>query len=180
MTVGRRWAVGVVVLTLATSTVAFFEYAGDATVVAAANGYVIEPSGTFVMSDDGPRLKYPRDVVPDLRLRVPVRNTSRLPLTVTYFENMYPTPYPDDRGPATTVRIPGRGTAELFLRYNDHGCGGTVDGGPDGSFTIPWGVDVTVHAFGSTGRDVVVALPIPFEVPGMLLPHPCGSTGDAA
>ncbi|HEU0131470.1 MAG TPA: hypothetical protein VFQ85_10835 [Mycobacteriales bacterium] len=130
----------------------------------AGTGAVLDPPGRVTTDSDGAVVvAYPPREVAHVRLRLPVRNTSRFTVTVTYPEDAGPPHY--DGWPSRTVRIPPHRTAWLDVAVADHGCAGTR---ATDSWMVVSGIGVEVRPrFAGMAHHETVPLPVRVQVPGL-------------
>ncbi|HVF04769.1 MAG TPA: hypothetical protein VNA20_08015 [Frankiaceae bacterium] len=151
----------------------YLPYAGRALdrLEVAGTGYALEPAGRLVASDDGPLVTYRPAEVLRIRLRVPVRNTSRLPLHVRHETGDEPGPGTTEGTPTptTTVRVGPGETAWLTFQHTVYGCPGA---GQEGAVFEVHSVEVLVRARATDERRTSLRLPVPYRVP-LLPPGDC-------
>lgn len=131
----------------------------------AGSGYAVEPAGRLVATDEGVLLTYPPRNALRLRLRVPVRNTSRLTLHLRHATGAEPAAE-NEEWPTATVRIGAGETAWLTFERSLYGCPGSGVGG--GGAVQVHGVQVSVRARATDERQITLPLPVPYRMP--LLP----------
>lgn len=164
----RRWAVVFVVLAVVAG--AYRAYLAETTIEPIGAGFVVTPAGRLTFEDDTPVLKYPGGTAPDITVRLPIRNTGPVALTVTHSTNLAPPPLQD--WPTRTVRVPAGGTAELTFTYSSGHC--RVKEISDGSwFQVHTSLHVQVHGPGLPMREYGLALPLGLHVPGLTVVDYC-------
>lgn len=159
-----------VVAALLLPAVAFFREAATAEIVPADTGFAVTPHGTMRFErDERPELVYPIGVVPDIGVRLRVRNTGRFAATVTYPTELTYVSH-DSPSPVRKVRVPARGTAWLEFRLSTAGC--PVEKVERHASISHRFVEVTVWRPGSGARERRLALPMGLRVPSFQL-GPC-------
>lgn len=161
------WAGGGAAVLAVTLLAGFVWYASTARVEVLA-GYVVEPGGRVVNDEEGAELRYPDGAVARPRLRLPVRNTSRLPVTVEYPRDMS-VPFGD--WPTDSVRIGPGDVAWLAIAHDHHGCAVTPQ--PEGGWLGYSGVTVVVTPWGGGPHEQMLGLPVPIRVPAVQVPDGC-------
>lgn len=151
----------------------YLGYADSATVRVEGFGYVIEPAGRVMANDDAVVIQYPMDTVPRLRLRVPVRNTSRLPLTVRYAADVGSDVWGLEENPVLrSVRVAPGKTVWLEFGHAYEGCPETLQITKN-VITGRGGFPVWIKAPGTGERQDFVELPIDYLHPQVELPARC-------